>query len=132
MIRHAEVERAGDLFLVSLDLVVAELDDMTALRADEVIVVGIFVCGLVTGRSVSEATWLCKPAVDEQLEGTIDRRLPDVRVQRAHAGVEFVDVGVTGEVEEDLGDRAALLGHAEPRLREVGCEPGLPCGWIGL
>lgn len=117
-----------DLLLEALDLVVAELDDVAAVDAHEVVVVLVGVGCFVSGGAVSEAARLCEAALDQELQRPIDGGLPDVRMLSANRGVELVDVRVAAVREEGLGNGPALSRDAKPGPREVLGELRFPRG----
>ena len=128
MVGHREAVLLRDLDLEALDLVIAELDDVTAVDADEVVVVVAVVGRLVARGAVAEAARLGQAAIDEELQGPVDGGLADVGVLGPDRGVELVDVRVARVREEGLGDGAPLAGHAQATLGEVGGEGRLPWG----
>src|SRR5258708_4134113 len=114
---QAEAVLARDLVLQLLDARLLELGNLATLHADEVVVVSRVVGQLVARQAVTEAPLVGDAALREQLEGTVDRRVPDARVAGAHHGEQLLDADVVVGPKERLDDELALVGGAQA-LRE--------------
>src|SRR5688572_29624962 len=83
MTQHREAtEPLGDLVLQALDLVVLEFEDESALHADQVIV--MIADHLEARLAVAELALDREPAIDEELQRPIDRRVADLRLSLAN------------------------------------------------
>src|SRR3954462_9851748 len=103
MAQHREAaEPLGDAILQALDLVVLELEDEAALHADQVIVV--VADDLVACLAIAELALDGEAAIDEQLEGPVDRGIADLGLALANLEEELVDRDVLMGAEELLDD----------------------------
>src|SRR5690242_5125027 len=117
--QHREAsEPERDLVLQTLDLIVLELEDQAALHADQVIVV--ISDDFVASLSVAELTLDGEPAVDQQLERPVHRRIAHLGLTLANLEQELVDRDVVARTQELLDDRLALRGDVEPTILHVG------------
>src|ERR1044071_8288269 len=71
MVHEAEAKLLGDPLLKQFQLVVDELDDVSGLDVDQMVVVG-FRCSLVTRSPVAELLTFEDPRLLEQAHGAID------------------------------------------------------------
>src|SRR5690606_8859117 len=67
---------------------------------------------LEAGAAVLEVVLGDQPRFLEQVEGAVDRRQGDARVDGAGPAVELLDVGMIDRLLDDLRDDPALVGHA--------------------
>ena len=93
MADQIESQLAGHPLLDALDLLVAELDHLAGLQVDQVIVVPARRL-LVAPATRAEVVALQEPVRLEQLDGAVDGRERDARIERIGAPVDFLDVGV--------------------------------------
>ena len=66
----------------------------------------------------------------EELQGSVDRRVPDVRVLGAHRLVDLIAGNVTPGLEEDVQDQIPLPGLLQIVLIEVAGQ-GLALDFVG-
>ena len=74
---------------------------------------------LVARKPIQELTRFGDPTIGEELHRSIDGRVPDVRVEIAHALVELVARHVTFGVEKGFEDLISLLGVLEVVVLEI-------------
>lgn len=99
------------------DLIVGELVNLTALRANHVVMVLALVAnGLVAGLAVAEIPLGGYAALPEELERPVDRRKPDMGVPALYILVELLHGHVPAHViaEELVEDHVPLLCGLEP------------------
>lgn len=138
MLPKHEAMRDRHTLLVLLDVVVFELDDQAALRADEVIVV-LIRNKLEARRAPLEATLFDDAALLKHPQGAVHGRRSNSRIALAHFAQQLIsgDVALNvGEgVENELSSRRGLelvlgdvLAEPEPqRLKRGAVHLGLGC-----
>jgi hypothetical protein len=107
---------------------VMELEDVSAFDTHDVVVVLFFVRGFESGGAIAELAFVRETTVDQQLQRSVHRGLPDVRMAQADAPVQLVDVWMSFESEKGLGDCVALFGLSQAGFTQVRAEllfPGL-------
>ena len=113
VIDEAEPDAFRDSLLERFELVVDELNDVSGLHIDEMVVVA-FGRGLVARASVAEFVAFEDSRLFEQPDGAIDRRDGDVWIDGRGPGVESLHVRMVLTVSEHARDDLALLGDPEP------------------
>src|SRR5438552_14570 len=103
----------GHLVLNSFQLRRVELDDLSADRADHVIVMLVLVIVLVMRAAIAESRFAGQPRISQKLQRTIDGGLSDARVLFAHQAIEIVAGDVTFGAEKYFQDQVALRGSLE-------------------
>src|SRR5262245_59098622 len=122
MADDVEAEAPRDAFLLALDLFVVELQHEAALDTDQMIVVRGVAGGLVHRVALAEVALGREPALGEQLQRAIHRRVADARIGLACEREQGLDAEVSAGREELLGDDVALARRLEPLLGEIGVE----------
>ena len=119
--QHLEGTQAScDFLFAFLERFVAELEDLAAIRTDQVIVnVRLAEERVEPGNAVTEVSWLSQSIFDQDLEGPVDRRVADPRIVVLDDVVEFLDADVLVEFEECGDDKVALPGRLESRCRST-------------
>jgi hypothetical protein len=118
----AEAEAAGDAFLEDLHMGIGELDDVAAVDADEVVVVGVVEeVGVVVGDVLAEVDLAEQAALDEEGEGAVDGGAGAVGIELAGAFPELLSGEVFLVAEGGLDDDLARAGTAEA----LGVEEGV-------
>jgi hypothetical protein len=107
----------SDFFLKMFDVAVLELDDFAAARANEVIVVSL-VGDVVVVRLRAEVASLRQPGFAEEIERSVDRGQPDVRVFLREQTVHLFR-GDMFVLKEDAEDLFALMSQLELMLGQV-------------
>ena len=100
----------GDDLLDGLDLLVAELDDLAGADVDQVVVV-LVGDQLEARAAVLEVVLGDETGFLEEVDGAVDGRERDARIDLRRAAIELLDVGMVGGGLDDLRDDAALVGH---------------------
>src|SRR5262245_40459241 len=127
---EAKAEVACHALLQLLDLLVRELDDLSGLDVDQVIVVAK-PSRLVAGPPVSEIVTLEDTRPFEQAHGPIDGGQRDAGVTRRRPAVDLLYIGVIVGLGEHLGDGPALARHAHALLGAEALKPAFRCGKFG-
>jgi len=70
--------------LETLDFIVLKFDDETALGADQVVVVFVFVGDFVAGDAISEPAFVGESSLCHQLQSAVDSRIPHAWLFFAH------------------------------------------------
>ncbi len=83
------------------------------------IVVGAEFGDLVTGLAVGEMPLFRDSRVDEETQGSVDRREADIRLELAHPFGELLHGEVARGAEEDLEDQFSLAGVLETLTLDV-------------
>src|SRR5260370_31294523 len=100
----------GHLVLNSFQLRRVELDDLSASRADHVIVMLVLVIMLVMGTAIAESRFAGQARISQELQRAIDGGLPDARILFAHQAIEIFARHVTLGAEKYIQDQRALRG----------------------
>lgn len=82
---------------------------------------------LVASTPFAEIMALDDTSALKQAHGAIDRRQRDAGVAGAGAAMDLLHVGVVFRLRQDLGDDAALAGHAHAPLGAEPLDPAFPC-----
>src|ERR1043165_108401 len=130
MADEAKAEVARHALLQLLDLLVRELDHLSALDVDQVIVVAK-PGRLVAGTTIAEIVPLEDACPFEQAHGPVDRGQRYARIARRGSAVDLLDVGVILGLGEYLGDGTPLTRHAHALLGAKALKPAFPCGKFG-
>ena len=109
VVKHLETVFVRDLSLMLLDIQVLELDDLSAFRADQVIVVFGVIGKLIACLPVSEISRLRQAALAEEIQGAVHGRQPDIGLLPAHPLKEILRRDVPVHLQEGLQDLGALL-----------------------
>lgn len=129
--RDLEIMVTGDLLLELLDLEILEFDDPTALRANQMVMVGFPRDVVVDRFALPEVPFLGEFPLTQQLEGSIHGNNPDRRVLLRNLLVELVHRNVV-LVQEDLGDQLALVRQFEPVLPKAFMQEVARAGFEGI
>ena len=125
--RQHEPEIFGDLLLKALELLIIELQDLSALVTDQVVVMLLVALGvLVTSVAVGEVSFFRQLTVLEKFDRSVDGRVADSLVYLANLTIEFIDAHVTVRREEDSRDVVALGRGLQALLLERSTEGGEP------
>ncbi len=114
-----ESESANDLFLERLDLNTCKLSDLTALGADNVIVVTLAGGMFEQGASIAELPLVGKPGILQEFQRPIDGDETDPRVPTPHPAVEAFGADVRRGGEESPCDQLALASRLQPGSIQV-------------
>src|SRR5579885_1676813 len=116
---HDEAQKPADALLEPLELLARELDDLPAALADDVVVGSLLAFDrLVAGLPVVEVPLGGEPALLEQPQRAVDRRVAHARVHAAHGAVELLDREVLARREEHPRDIVPLRRRLEPALAQ--------------
>src|SRR5229473_6885741 len=85
----------GHLVLNGFQLRRVELDNLSADRADHVIVMLVLVIVLVMCAAIAESRFAGQPRISQKLQRTVNRSLSDARVLFAHQAIEIFARHVT-------------------------------------
>ncbi len=86
---NAEPVLTGNFILELFDAWIFEFYNFAAFEADQVIMVFIVICRLVTGLTVSEMPLLGDATLGKQLESTVNGCVADARILPAQPQVEL-------------------------------------------
>ena len=100
----------GDLFLDLFDRLARELDNGTALSADHMVVMLVFVQGLETGQSVLQLDGFGNLRITKKLERPVDGCPADLGVSSLDYPVEIIHRRVPLRLEETLEYDLTLSG----------------------
>src|SRR5947209_448870 len=114
VLRRLEPVPGDDCVLNGLQLGGVEFDCSAALGADHVVVVRVFVVVLVARAPVAEAHLAGESRLDQELEGTIDGGVADVRLFRLDEPVEVFARKVLLGAQEHVEDEVALRRPLQP------------------
>jgi len=101
---HAEL--LSDVMLHPLDRVVFEFNDFAAVLADEMVMM-VLARNFKTGLIFVEVALSQQLALLEQFEGSINRRVADVRIYLLDLSVEFFRTHMSAEFKKDPSDIVA-------------------------
>ena len=114
--KHMKIVPLGDFFLGFFDHLALELDDLSALRADEMVVVVMF--DLVPHHTILEVTTLRETGFHQQFHRSIHGGVTDGWVTLVYGLEDFFAGSVALRGEKRLEDRVSLLRVLETTLRE--------------
>ena len=117
MMEDLETLLLGNPLLKGFDPIVFKFDNLPAVKTDQVIMVSPFPGGLISGLSIGKFSLGCQPQPGEELEGSIDRRITDPRIQFRYLSVDLGKVFMPGGVEEDIEDLRSLTGGLDSFFR---------------
>lgn len=103
----------GELFLEPLNPGIHNLDTASAVAADQMIMMGLAVCGLVARHAVPEIHFPGNPRLAEQLQRPVDGRLPDLGIDLLDKVVKFLRRVVSLALPENVEDQAPLRGELQ-------------------
>src|SRR5215467_8084227 len=124
MANETEAKLSRHALLQAFDLFIAELDDLSGLEVDEMIVMAK-ARGLVTRAAVAELVAFEDAGAFKQAHRTVDRRERDARIAGACPPVDFLDIGVVFGFRQNPRNRSSLARHAHATLRVYPLEPAL-------
>ena len=111
--------RLRDFTLELLNRLTRKLHDDPAMRANDVVVVLVFVSVLESSKSVLELDGLGQLCVAEEFQCSINRRSPNLGMCTLNDLVELIDRRVTFGVEKELENDFALPGMLEIVLGKI-------------
>ena len=88
VLRDFEPVLGGHGILNRFELGGVKLDDLSALRADHVVVMLVFVVVFVVSASIAEPDFAREPRFGKEFQGPVDCRLPDAGVFFLHEPVQ--------------------------------------------
>jgi hypothetical protein len=114
--KYKKVVPLGDFFLGFFDHLALELDDLSALRADKMVVVVMF--DLVPHHTILEVTTLREAGFHQQFHRSIHGGVTDGWKTFVYGLKNFLAGSVALRGEKRLEDRVSLLRVLEAALRE--------------
>ncbi len=114
--KYKKVVPLGDFFLGFFDHLALELDDLSALRADKMVVVVMF--DLVPHHTILEVTTLREAGFHQQFHRSIHGGVTDGWKTFVYGLENFLAGSVALRGEKRLEDRVSLLRVLEAALRE--------------
>jgi hypothetical protein len=111
---NLEFVLAGDLLLQLLDARIFEFQDGAAAGTDEVIVMLVVAGALIARLSIAEMALFGKTAFGEELQGAVDRRIPEIGILLAQLEVEFFGGQVGARLEKFVENNLTLPGRFQP------------------
>lgn len=110
---RAKAKLVRHLILQLFDVGRKELDYLTAMRADHMIVMFVIVVVLVVSLVVAKSYLACQAGLGEQLKRPVDRRQPDGRIFLVDQTVESFARQMVLCAEEDFKYQIALFRTAQ-------------------
>jgi hypothetical protein len=112
----------GDLKSVTLGNAILEgfkgrvlkLDNPTAIKADQVVVMTPFGSRFIPGLSVSKFSLGRQTEASEKLQGAVNSRVANLGICLNNLGINLGEVLVAGRVQKDIEDFFPLLGCLQP------------------
>lgn len=112
VVDEAEAQALGDPLLKRLELLVDELDDLSCLDVDQMIVM-LVGNGFVAGAAVAELVTLENAGLLEKAHRPVHGRNRDFRVNRRGSLVQSLDVGMILGLRQNPRDDPPLLGDPQ-------------------
>lgn len=119
VMQRLEAVVASYRVLKPLDLFIVKLDQRAALRADQMIVMAVFVIVFVENATVVELEFSRKSALFQELQGPVDGCESYRRVFGFDDRVEVFARDVALGIKKHIEDQLALVGALEPLAFEV-------------
>jgi hypothetical protein len=110
MVRNFEPVTLGNAVLKGFHVFIFEFDDLSTLKADQVIMMALSRSGFVSGLSIRKFSLDCKTGAGKELQGTINCGIANFGIGFYDLGVDLREVFVALRVEEDVKDFLPLFG----------------------
>jgi hypothetical protein len=114
MVQDLEAVTLGDPFLQRFEGVILELNNLSAFKADQMIMMGFRRNRFIPGLSVIELPLGGQAEAGEKLQGPVYRGIPDLRVFLRDLGMNLREVTVSGGVEKHPENLFPLPGRFQP------------------
>jgi hypothetical protein len=110
---HGKIVLLDNLLLQALDTQALELDDLSTIGADKVVVVMVTLAGLVKGLPGAEVPLLGDAALGEQLQGAVDGGITDAGMLATNPEIQTLGGKMIGGVQKFVKDRLPLAGRLQ-------------------
>lgn len=118
MVDELEAMLSADLVLQMLDLIVLKFNNIAAAETDQMIVMMVSHM-LKLRHTAAKLPLQSKPGLGQELEGPIDRRIPDLRIELAGPPPQLLDGQMLMLLKEFLNDDVPLPGRLETLFGNV-------------
>ena len=109
-----ETVTLGNPLLKGFERRVLEFNNLSAVEADQVIVVASFGGGLISCLAILEFPPGGETQLGQKLEGAVNGNVADLRVGFNDLGIDLRKALVAGRIQEDVEDFFPLLGRLQP------------------
>jgi hypothetical protein len=121
---NLETVSLGNAILKCFKGFILEFNNLTALEADQVIVVALSLSGFILCLSIRKFSLSGEAQTGEKLEGSIDRRIANFGIDLGHLGIDLTQILMPRGVEEDVENLFPLFGRLQafsrnPRLKKI-------------
>ena len=114
MVEDFKSVMAGNAVLKCFEGVIFKFQDLSAVEADQVIMMASLSHRFVSGLSVGKFSLNGKTKTGQELEGPIDGGIADFGIDLGHLGVNLGEVSMARRTEEYPEDFFPLSGRLEP------------------
>jgi hypothetical protein len=122
MILHDEIIFFCNILLERFNAFILELDNGTALRADEMIVVVIPALILKARKTIVKSALFSETCRSQELQRPVHRCVPDSGMLFLHPSMQFFDAHVPSGFHKYRQDDIALTRGSEPLVGEKICQ----------
>ena len=121
---NLEAVTQGNAILKCFEGFVLEFDNLPTLETDQVIMVALALSRFILGRSIRPFPLGGQTQTGEKLQGSIDRRIADLRIHLGHLGIDLTQILMSRGVEKDPENLFSLFGRFQalsrsPHLEEI-------------
>ena len=110
MVKGLEAVTVSNRFLQRFQGLAFKFNNLTAPKADEVIVMAFARDRFVPCLPVSKSAFLGQAKAGEKLQGSIDRRITNSRIGLRHQGIDLSKVFVARGIRKNIENLLPLLG----------------------
>ena len=110
MVERFKTVALRDCVLKGFECVVFKFNDLAAIEANQVIMVAPCRGGFVPGFAVPKFSWRREPQTGEELQGSINGRVADLRVRLDDPGINLREALVAGRIQENIENFFPLSG----------------------
>jgi hypothetical protein len=114
MMRDLKSVTLGNAILKGFKGRVLKLDNPTAIKADQVVVMAPFGSGFIPGLSVSKFSLGRQTETREKLQGAVNGRVANLGICLDNPGIDLGEVLMAGRVQKDIEDFFPLPGRLQP------------------
>lgn len=112
----------SDVFLKGFYVFILKLNDLSTPKTNQMIMVGVSRRKLIPGLSVSKFSLDGQTEPGEELQGSVNGRITNFRIDFCDLGVDLSEVFMAIRVKEDVKDLLPLLGSLQSFVRNPSLE----------
>ncbi len=114
MVRDFKAVTVGNPLLKGLEGLVLEFEDLSAIHANQVIMMASFGSGFISGFPVGKFSLGSQTKAGEEFQGPVNGRMADLRIGFDDLGEDLSKTLMSGGVEEDVENLFPLFRRLQP------------------